>query len=147
MGSVVEINVGSEKRGELSQVNEVTAIEGKGIEGDRYHLLSDTFDKVRDVSLIEMEAIEALGRDYDIPFSPKESRRNIATRGVPLNHLVGKEFRIGDAVLKGIELCEPCKPLEQLTGKKVYEPLRHRGGLRASVLKTGAIKVGDAISW
>jgi MOSC domain-containing protein YiiM len=95
--------------------------------------------------LIESEAVEALRRDYEIEFEAGMSRRNIVTRGVPLNHLVGREFRVGEVVLRGLKLCEPCGHLEQLTGVRVREGLVHRGGLRAQVLNEGTIRPGDPI--
>jgi len=96
--------------------------------------------------LIETEALEALQRDYGETLAPVESRRNIATRGVPLNHLVGKQFRLGEVVVQGIRLCEPCGHLQKVSGKeKVKEGLQHRGGLRAQILKSGLIRTGDVV--
>ena len=77
---------------------------------------------------------------------PGESRRNLTTRGVRLNDLVGKEFWIGDVLALGIELCEPCTHLVALTGKPLIKPLAHRAGLRADLLTTGRISVGDRIA-
>jgi len=77
--------------------------------------------------------------------NPGDARRNIVTRDVPLNHLVGREFQIGDVKLQGLRLCEPCSHLESLTGLPVIKSLRHRGGLRAQILTQGIIRVGDAI--
>ena len=99
----------------------------------------------REITLIELEAIEALQRDYNIAIEPREARRNIVTRGVALNHLVGKEFSVGDVKLRGIELCEPCSHLEGLTKPGVMRGLTHRGGLRAQILSEGTIRVCDAI--
>jgi len=76
---------------------------------------------------------------------PGDARRNIVTRGVPLNHLVGKEFTLGGVTLRGVRLCEPCTHLEGLTEKGVLTGLIHRGGLRAQIIKDGTIRVGDAI--
>jgi MOSC domain-containing protein YiiM len=75
-----------------------------------------------------------------------EARRNVVTRGVPLNHLVGREFRIGAVKIRGIRLCEPCDHLQGLTGRPLIKGLRHRGGLRAQILSRGAISVADLIS-
>ena len=75
-----------------------------------------------------------------------ESRRNITTRGVALNHLVGKEFRIGEIRARGLRLCEPCSHLEKLTGKRLIKGLLHRGGLRAQILTAGDVRVGDEIT-
>jgi MOSC domain-containing protein YiiM len=100
----------------------------------------------REVTLIEAEAIEAVSRDYGVAIEPIETRRNVVTRGIALNHLVGKRFGVGEAVLQGIHLCEPCSHLESLTRSGVREALVHRGGLRAQILEGGVIRVGDSIS-
>jgi MOSC domain-containing protein YiiM len=97
------------------------------------------------VTLIEVEALEALQRDYGVELQPSESRRNIVTRGVALNHLIGREFSVGDVRLRGLELCEPCGHLEGLTRPGVKQGLIHRGGLRAQILSEGVINVGDRI--
>jgi MOSC domain-containing protein YiiM len=123
---------------------------GVGLEGDRYAARIGTFSQVpgsgRAVTLIEIEALEALQRDYQVELDPALSRRNIVTRGVPLNHLVEREFRIGDVVLRGTRLCEPCAHLERLTAKGAMRGLIHRGGLRADILEGGTIKVGDTLT-
>jgi MOSC domain-containing protein YiiM len=148
-GVVVSIQIGAEAGAPLTAVSSVQALAGEGLEGDRYARRTGTYskkhDESRQVTLIETEALEALQRDYGLELSPPESRRNIATRGVALNHLVGREFRLGQAVLKGIRLCEPCGHLERLAGKKVRDGLIHRGGLRAEVLKSGRIRLGDPV--
>jgi MOSC domain-containing protein YiiM len=100
----------------------------------------------RDITLIEIEAIQALDVELGIKLAPGEARRNIVTQGVPLNHLVDKEFCVGDVKLRGVRLCEPCDHLESLTKPKVNPGLVHRGGLRADILTQGTIKVGDEIS-
>ncbi|MGH7423278.1 MAG: MOSC domain-containing protein, partial [Candidatus Methylomirabilales bacterium] len=100
-------------------MKEVRAIPGKGLEGDRYFTQTGTYSKKprldREVTLIEVEAIEALAREYKIALEPGAARRNIVTRGVPLNHLVGREFRVGDVTVRGLRLCEPCAHLERLS--------------------------------
>jgi MOSC domain-containing protein YiiM len=98
-----------------------------------------------ELTLIEAEAIEALKRDYNVELAPGESRRNLVTRGVALNHLVGRDFQIGGVKAHGIRLCEPCSHLQRLTGKQVIKGLLHRGGLRAQILTQGSIRVGDAV--
>ncbi len=133
----------------MQSLNRVLAIPGVGLEGDRYALKIGTFSKPvpdRELTLIEAEAIEAIQREYEIEIAPANARRNLVTRGVPLNHLVGKEFRIGDVKIRGIRLCEPCAHLEKMTGQPVIKSLRHRGGLRAQILSEGAIRVGDVVS-
>jgi len=133
----------------MVSVKEVRAIPGKGLQGDRYFNHTGTYSKKsgadREVTLIELEAIEALAREYKIALQPGAARRNIVTRGVPLNHLVGREFRVGDVTLRGLRLCEPCAHLERLSHSGVREALIHRGGLRAQILTDGTIRVGDSI--
>jgi len=124
-------------------------IEGVGVDGDRYATDNGFYSNLshpgRQVTLFEMEALEAIARDYKISFAPHEHRRNITTRGVPLNHLVGIEFQIGAVRLIGHQLCVPCRHIEQLTGKEVFNAMVHRSGLLARILSTGDIRVGDAI--
>jgi ADP-ribose pyrophosphatase YjhB (NUDIX family) len=128
--------------------NEVNAIAGKGIEGDRYFLGIGTYSSSpgvsRDITLIEIETIEALQRK-GILLSHGDARRNVVTRAVPLNHLVGRTFLIGEVLLRGTRLCEPCSYLETMTQKGVSKELIHRGGLRADILTDGTMRVGDAV--
>jgi hypothetical protein len=124
----------------MQSLDSVRAVSGKGLEGDRYFEAQGSFFKNerlrpdREVTLIEQEALEALERDYSIELGPEETRRNIVTSGVSLNHLVGREFKVGSARLRGIRLCEPCGHLERLTGRKL-KGLTHRGGLRAQIVE------------
>jgi len=148
-GTVESIYIASAAQGPPQSVGQATAIPGAGLEGDRYALTLGTFYKPKpdyELTLIEAEAIEALRRDYQVEMAAGDARRNIVTRNVPLNHLVGKEFAIGDVRIRGIRLCEPCDHLEKVTGKPVIKGLLHRGGLRAQILTPGTIRVGDAIS-
>lgn len=135
----------------MTPVPAVRAVPGKGLERDRYHDQTGTYSRPgspdREVTLIEEEAVEALRRDYEVEFAAGDSRRNIVTRGVALNHLVGREFRVGEVTLRGIRLCEPCGHLEQVTGRPLRAGLVHRGGLRAQILTAGTIRAGDPIEW
>ncbi len=148
-GTVASIHVAPSAAVPLGAVEEVRAVPGKGLEGDRYYRKTGTYSNHpgsgREVTLIESEAQEALKRDYGIELDPGSTRRNIVTRGVALNHLVGREFRVGKVKLKGVRLCEPCSHLEELTQKGVQRGLVHRGGLRAEVLTEGIIRVGDPV--
>ena len=149
-GRVVSIFVASKAGALMEARDEVKAIPGRGIEGDRYFegtgFWSNHPGEGREITLVEMEAIEGLAREKNIALKPAEMRRNLVTRGVPLNHLVGKEFQVGDVRLVGIRLCEPCHYLEELTTKGVLAGLIHRGGLRANVLTGGAVRVGDSVT-
>jgi MOSC domain-containing protein YiiM len=95
--------------------------------------------------LIEAEAIEALRQEFKIEFGLGESRRNVVTRGVPLNHLVDREFWIGEVRVRGLRLCEPCSHLQKLSNEKVLPGLVHRGGLRAQILTEGMIRIGESV--
>jgi MOSC domain-containing protein YiiM len=134
----------------LHGVDQVIAVAGHGLEGDRKFLRAgmppDKIGPDRELTLIEAEAIEAVSRDYKVVLGAVETRRNVITQGIALNHLVGKQFRVGEVLLQGIRLCEPCGHLESLTRKGVREALIHRGGLRAQILEGGVIRVGDPIT-
>ena len=147
-GTIESIHIADAAAEPTRSVNQVQAIPGAGLEGDRYAAQKGTYSEPLpdyELTLIESEAIEALKRDYRIELAAGEPRRNLVTRGVPLNHLVGREFRIGDVKVRGIRLCEPCNHLETLTGHPIMKGLRHRGGLRAQILTPGTIRVGDAV--
>jgi MOSC domain-containing protein YiiM len=147
-GKVESIFIAHEAKAAMQAVAEVRAVPGSGLAGDRYFLKQGTFFKPEpdfELTLIEAEALEAMKREYQIEVAPSESRRNIVTRGVPLNHLVGKEFQIGGVRIRGIRLCEPCSHLQKLTNREVIKGLRHRGGLRAQILNEGLLKAGDTV--
>lgn len=147
-GTVVSINITDEAAAPMRSVEEARAIPGRGLEGDRYFDHKGTFAKPqpdRELTLIELEAIEAMKREFNVDYGLSESRRNVVTQGVPLNHLVGKEFWIGDVRARGLRLCEPCSHLQKLSHEKVIPGLVHRGGLRAQILTEGMIRVGGAI--
>ena len=147
-GKVESIYIATAARGPMQAVAEVAAIPGVGLAGDRYALKLGTFYKAdpdRELTLIEAEAIEALRRDYQVELSAGEARRNIVTRDVPLNHLVGREFSIGEVRIRGLRLCEPCGHLQNVIGKPVIKGLLHRGGLRAQILTPGTVHAGDEV--
>ncbi len=133
----------------MESLVEVRAVPGRGLEGDRYFGGGGTFSKTpgngREVTLISSEAIELLERDFGIRMNPADARRNLVTRGVSLNDLVGRVFQIGAVRLKGMRLAEPCEHLEGLTQPGVLKGLLHRGGLRAEFLDEGVLRVGDEI--
>src|SRR6516225_2087700 len=113
-GTVVSINIAPDAGAPMQSVDEVRAIPGKGLEGDRYFYQRGTFSKPhpdREVTLIELEAIEALKHELSVELPLGASRRNVVTKAVPLNHLVGREFWIGEVKLRGMKLCEPCSYL------------------------------------
>jgi hypothetical protein len=121
---------------------------GRGIVGDRYFDGTGTFSASekhgQELTLIEGEVLDAL-RDEGLDLTPADARRNIVTRGIDLNALVGKEFQLGAARCLGRRLCEPCSHLQRLTGRALLRPMVHRGGLRADILASGVVEIGDSI--
>src|SRR5438270_11406298 len=147
-GTVISINIAPEAEALMQSVSEVRAVPGQGLEGDRYYDHKGTFSKPqpdRELTLIEAEAVEAMKRELNVDYGLSDSRRNVVTRGVPLNHLVGKEFWIGEVKARGLRLCEPCSHLQTLSHEKVLPGLVHRGGLRAQILTEGMIRVGEIV--
>jgi MOSC domain-containing protein YiiM len=149
-GVVEAIYVGPAPHEVPRPVERVAALAGKGLDGDRYFKGEGTFYKPKkdgqDLTLVEAEAIEALARDSGIELGPGETRRNVVTRGVSLNDLVGKRFKVGDVECLGRRLCDPCSHLESLTTPGVLKGLANRGGLRADVLNDGEIAVGARVT-
>ena len=147
-GTVVSINIAPSAEAPMQSVEGARAIPGQGLEGDRYFFKQGSFYKPqpdRELTLIEAEAIEALRSDFQVEFDLSASRRNLVTRGVPLNHLVGREFWIGEVKARGLRLCEPCSHLQRLSHPKVLPGLVHRGGLRAQILTEGMIRIGEIV--
>ncbi len=120
----------------------MTAVAGKGLDGNRYF---DEGNPARELTLIEGEALEALAAEHGIELDAAASRRNVLTRGVRLNDLVGRRFRVGELECRGIELCEPCTHLQSLTRPGVLRGLAHRGGLNAEILVGGELRAGDEV--
>jgi MOSC domain-containing protein YiiM len=124
-------------------------VHADGVVGDRYATKGGSWSakpgQGRALTLIEAEAIEAVRRDYGIELAPGASRRNVVTRGVALNHLVGRKFRVGEVEVLGVRLAEPCAHLESLTAKGVRRAFVHRGGLRGEVVSGGWVRVGDPV--
>jgi MOSC domain-containing protein YiiM len=139
----VSIHAASHRGAATVEVPQARVVPGRGLEGDR-HFGNAAPD--RQLTLIEMEALEALGRDYGLALNPGEARRQVVTRDVPLNHLVGQEFQVGEVRLRGLRLCEPCEHLVSLTDPRVLQGLAHRGGLRAEILSEGVIRPGDVVA-
>ncbi|HEY3207429.1 MAG TPA: NUDIX domain-containing protein [Gaiellaceae bacterium] len=133
----------------VREVELVRANAGVGLEGDRYALgrghYSPDLRVSRDLTLIEAEVIEDLARDHGIQLAPGETRRNLTTRGIRLNDLVGRRFWVGEVLCEGTRLCEPCRYLTELTSKPLLRALVHRGGLRADIVRGGRIRRGDRL--
>ncbi|MGH2411860.1 MAG: MOSC domain-containing protein, partial [Chloroflexota bacterium] len=120
------------------------AIAGRGLEGDRHVLGTGTFPSDLPGSALTLIEAEVCG-SFDPPLGPDEHRRNVVTRGIALNGLVGREFMIGAVRCRGKRLCEPCRVVQRYASRPVLRALVHRGGLRADILDDGEIKVGDTV--
>jgi MOSC domain-containing protein YiiM len=150
-GRVEAIAVAEQATGPMRHVDQARALAGRGLEGDRYAAKAGTFSPANDtargydLTLIEAEVLDALALAGDGRLGYADARRNVVTRGVNLNDMVGRRFRVGDVECLGQRLCEPCSHLERLTTKGVLRGLIHRGGLRADVLTDGRITVGAVI--
>ena len=133
----------SAKRGDLPhRVESVAAVAGKGLDGNRYF---DPGKPERALTLIEAEQLEYALAEHGLEIDAAASGRNLLTRGVDLNALVGKRFRVGAIECRGIELCEPCLHLESLMQPGIIKGLVHRAGLNAEILVSGELRPGDAV--
>ena len=135
----------------MESFDELKLVAGKGIEGDRYLIgresgfYSHKPEEGRQITLFEIETLEALARDAKIQMLPEEHRRNVTVEGVPLNHLIGRQFWVGDTLLEATRLSTPCRHIEEILGKAVFDPLINRSGLNCRILTGGVIRVGDAV--
>ena len=150
VGCVVSLHIAPAGAAVMQTLNQVQAVAGRGLEGDRYFTGIGTYSNNagsgREVTLIESEAIEALKRDYGVEIDAAQARRNLVTRGVALNHLIERQFTVGAVTLRGTRLCDPCAHLEKLSRKGALRGLIHRGGLRAEIITGGVIRIGDTIT-
>ena len=148
-GVLLAIHIAPAASAPMLGLDAARLVAGMGIEGDRYATGLGTYSHKphpdRQVTLIEMETLDALARDHGIDLPPHETRRNLTVAGVPLNHLVGREFRVGEVVLLGGRLNVPCQYLEDLLGKAVFKPLINRSGLNCRIVQGGVVRPGDRI--
>jgi MOSC domain-containing protein YiiM len=151
VGEVQGIFVASTGSGSIESRDEVEAVAGRGLRGDRYFDRTGTYSQTpgngREVTLVESEAIAAVAREAGIALEPGATRRNIVTNGVPLGHLIDREFLVGDVLLRGRRLCEPCAHMSRLAGnhRGTVKAFSHRAGLRADIVSGGSIRLGDPI--
>jgi MOSC domain len=144
VGTVESIWIAAAAGERARRLERVLALPGLGLDGDRHVIGTGTFPSRLPgsaLTLIEGEVCES----FDPPLAADEHRRNVATRGVDLNALVGREFRIGSVRCRGMRLCEPCRVIARYAGRPIIRALVHRGGLRADILEQGAIAVGDTV--
>jgi MOSC domain-containing protein YiiM len=150
IGKVVGIYIAQKQGDQTVLVDQVHVIPGLGIEGDRYFTKPTNPDGKtktgRQITLIELEAIESLRDNSGIPITPAQTRRNLITSGIALNDLVGKLFNVGNIQLQGVRLCEPCQYLADRTDPRILKAMAHRGGLRADIITEGNIQINDPIT-
>lgn len=151
-GKIENLLISSNPTSNMQEVTQIVLEEGKGIYGDRYYSQKGTFSskgKVqpdRDVTLIEIENINAFNTEHSQNITALDLRRNIVVSNCNLNELVGKEFQIGNVILKGLRLCEPCEYLaDKLDNPKVLTNLIHKAGLRAQIIKGGSIDMTSQV--
>jgi MOSC domain-containing protein YiiM len=154
-GTLVAIHIAEQAGGPLRGLQRAELVTGRGIVGDRNFDRMDLSPR-QEVTLIESETVERLNADRGLDLGPEEMRRNLVTRGIDLNALVGVNFRVGSARLRGLELCEPCAYLAGLlrcenrlgdVGEREFvQAMVHRAGLRARILADGTIRTGEAVA-
>ncbi len=135
---VEAIHLGAARAPDLRAVDSVLAVAGKGLEGDR-HFHEEGARPGQAITLVAAEEVEAVG------LAPGETRRQVTVRGVDLNGLVGKRFRVGEVECLGVELCEPCAHLQEMTRPGIIKELAHRAGINADIVAGGTIRVGDPV--
>jgi MOSC domain-containing protein YiiM len=148
--TVASLCLAPKKSSSMSEVGEIELVAGAGIVGDHNFTARQRYPG-QNLTLIEAEQIEAFNARNGMNLAVTDPRRNIITRGVRINDLVGKTFVIGTATLRGVELCEPCGKLAgylagtDLKKKDFIREFAHRCGLRADVVASGTIRVGDQV--
>lgn len=145
-GELRRIFVAPKRGAPILSLESVEAREGRGLEGDRYTRVSNKWSANHQVTLIEGEQIEAFAQATGLALGFGESRRNLVTRGVRLNDLLGKRFRIGAVEMEGMELCEPCKLWARRTHAGILPFFKGKGGLRARIVAGGLLRVGDEVA-
>lgn len=153
MNGIVKEILFAEKAGdELVAIASAELQAGKGIVGDRYYSVQGTFtEPLKDsadfeVTLIEQEEIDRFNQTTGLNYVGSDFRRNIVTRDIRLNDLVGKEFVVGKVKLRGMRLCEPCAHLASLLGQQILQHMIHKAGLRAQIIESGTVMIADNIT-
>lgn len=146
---IEQIHIAPVAAAAMQAVRRARAVVGRGLEGDRYAAGVGHWSSIRrsgdNLTLIEAEEIAAVSREYALNLPPGSTRRNLTTRGIRLESLIGRRFRIGEVECRGTRRCEPCSYLDGILGQEALTALVHRGGLRAKIVTEGTIAVGDPI--
>ena len=150
MAQIVDIFTADSPASPAISQKSVHAIPGRGLKGDRYFDGNGTFSPPLqkpdfEITLIQKEHVELFASSSGVSFTTRMARRNLVTVGIDLNSLVGRDFRVGSVLMRGVRLCEPCNYLAKQTSPKILRGLLHKGGLRAQILSEGEIRVGDSL--
>ena len=150
-GKIIGLFIVDRSAEPMKKVDQLTALAGQGIEGDRYLLGTGTYSKKpepgRQVTFIQSEVLTSLNGKFNITIKPEEPRRNVLTEGIEINNLIGKEFLVGIVRLRAHRLTRPCKYLENLLGQPgLYKELWDHGGISCEILTDGIIEEGDIIT-
>ena len=144
MAEVFKLGIAANNNQPIKEVNSIEVLENKGIVGDRH--FDDFNDPYNQLSLIESENIDEYNIKFGIEIPYIDFRRNVVTKGIQLNDLIGKKLKVGNVELEGVELCRPCRHLtEMLDQKNILKEFMRKGGLRCKILSSAKIKVGDII--
>jgi MOSC domain-containing protein YiiM len=144
-GRVESIYIGPDPQGPMRSVDQVVAVAGRGLEGDRYFQPAEDGDPTAEITLIEAEAIDRAVAESGVDIRREDTRRNVITSGVRLAELLGKRFRVGEVEVEAMEPNPPCRHLAEVAGKPLLKPLARRGGLRGRIVTGGVVGVGDPI--
>ena len=145
MPKVYKLGISTDNNQTISEVNSIKVLANQGIVGDRH--FNEFNDPYNQITLIESENIDYYNIKYNLNIPYKDFRRNIITKGIKLNDLVGKRFQIGKVELEGIDLCRPCKHLSEILDQdNIIKEFLRRGGLRCQILTSSTIEVGDKIN-
>ena len=150
-GTVVALFTVDRMSAPMKKMEQLNALAGRGIEGDRYLLGAGTYSKKpepgRQVTLIKSEILDWLKKEFDITVKPEECRRNVVTRDVEINELIGTEFFVGEVRLRAHRITQPCIYLENLLSQPgLYQALWDNGGISCEIMTDGVIKEGDIIT-
>ena len=144
MPKVLKLGVTNTNNKEIEEFDSIDVIAGKGIVGDRH--FKDFNDPYCQLSLIESENIDYYNVKYGLNIPYVNFRRNIVTKGIQLNDLIGKKLRIGEVEVEGIDLCRPCRHLTEMLGQdNILKEFLRKGGLRCQIISSSNIKIGDPI--
>ena len=144
MSKVIRLGITKNNNQKIQQVEKIELLSGKGVVGDRH--FSENNDVRNQVTLIESENIDYYNNKFKTDYSYLDFRRNVVTKGIQLNDLIGKKLLIGSVKMQGHDLCRPCKHLEEtLKGQDIIKEFLRRGGLRCEILESGIVNIKDEI--